>query len=145
MPVPPKPSDFLPILSSSNTNLDDSITEQNTIAQAKGKDKNKNNKGQKKKKDKQTSQPETKVNSEIDKFDDSEISCIEDCALTTDSNSGSVRCNICMEWFHTQCVGITDLDEIGACVCGTCRPLAKVVNELKSQIDLLLDTTTKFI
>ena len=125
-------------------NLDDSITEQKTIAHDKDKEKHKNNKGQRKKKDKQTIQPEPTTNSDIVQCDDDVISCINGCALP-DSDSGSVRCNLCMKWFHTQCVGITDLNVIVAWVCGTCRVLPHTVNQLKSQIDILLDTTKTFL
>ena len=125
-------------------NLDNSITEQKTIAQDNDKEKTKNTKGQQKKKDKQTIQPKPTANLDIGQSEDDEISCIDGCALT-DSHSGSVRCNLCMKWFHTQCVGITDLDVIVAWVCGTCRVLPHVVNQLKTQIDILLNTTNKFV
>ena len=125
-------------------NLDDSITEQKTIAHDKDKEKHKNNKGQRKKKDKQTIQPEPTTNSDIVQCDDDVISCINECALP-DSDSGSVRCNLCMKWFHTQCVGITDLNVIVTWVCGTCRVLPHTVNQLQSQIDILLDTTKTFL
>ena len=127
-----------------DTNSDDSVTEQKTIAQTK--DKDRNNKGQRKKKGgKQSSQLESSANLHTDTSEDSEIQCLENCSLAMCSNSNSLRCNICMVWYHTQCVGITDIDAVGAWVCGVCRCLPKVVNQMKSQINLILDTTTTFV
>ena len=94
--------------------VDDSITEQKTVAQEQNKDKTKNNKGQRKKKDKQTPLHGSTNNSDKGQNDnEDEISCLEGCDKTN-TNSGSVRCNFCMTWFHTQCVGIKNLDVIVA-------------------------------
>ena len=89
-----------------DTNYDDSITEQTTVAQAK----DKNKKGQKKKKSKTATQLESDMNSERVNLEDCTVLCKGDCLLPTDSNSESIGCNMCMDWFHTHCVGITDLD-----------------------------------
>ena len=88
---------------------------------------------------------ENDMDSEKGVSEDCEISCKEDCLLSSDSNSESIRCNMCMDWFHTQCVGITDIDTVGAWVCGVCRLLPKTVNQMKLQIKTLLDTITQFI
>ena len=50
---------------------------------------------------------------------DSEVKCIDSCTPT--QMEPSIRCNICMDWFHTPCVGISDVDTVGAWTCAGCR------------------------
>ena len=70
---------------------------------------------------------------------DSEIKCTDTCSST--KVSASIRCNMCMVWYHTLCVGIRDDDVVGAWTCADCRILPETVNNMKSQIDTLLQTT----
>ena len=71
---------------------------------------------------------------------ESEIKCIDSCSAT-EKQSASIRCNVCMVWFHTVCVGISDVNVVGAWACAGCRKLPETVNEMKTQIGTLLETT----
>ena len=53
--------------------------------------------------------------------------------------------SICMVWFHTACVGIVDIDEVGAWTCVVCRKLPENVTEMKSQINSLLENTNTIL
>ena len=78
-----------------------------------------------------------------DSKSDSEFGCIDSCtAKQTDS---CIRCNICMVWFHTACVGIVDIDEVGAWTCVVCRKLPENVTAMKSQINSLLENTNTIL
>ena len=48
-----------------------------------------------------------------------------------------------MVWCHTICVGIEDIDSIGAWVCADCRLLPNHANLLERQIKTLLETTSQ--
>ena len=48
-----------------------------------------------------------------------------------------------MEWFHPKCVGINNIDLVGAWVSATYRLLPKKVSLMSSQIAALLDCTKK--
>ena len=50
-----------------------------------------------------------------------------------------------MVWFPTLCVGISDVDAVGAWDCAGCRMLPETVNNMKSQTDTLLETTNTMI
>ena len=50
---------------------------------------------------------------------------------------------MCFTWYHTNCVGIKDLDGVEAWVCADCRALPKTVKFLKGQCEALLQTTEK--
>ena len=73
--------------------------------------------------------------------DKSDISCIDTCS--TDYDSESIRCNLCMNWYHTVCVNITDINSVGAWVCGDCRVLPETVKSMQQQMQTLLTTTGK--
>ena len=96
-----------------------------------------------------TSESETINIIELDETEDlhdkdDEIRCIESC-LSNKDNGDSLRCNLCMVWFHTACLGITDIDAIGAWVCGTCRQMPKTVKLIQSQIDTIMSSTNKIL
>ena len=48
-----------------------------------------------------------------------------------------------MNWFHANCVGISDLDSVGAWVCVKCRQLPETVNTMKSHLEIILKSTKK--
>ena len=78
------------------------------------------------------------------KNDDQEvIKCTETCH--GDSSSDSIRCNLCMDWFHATCVGIHNIDTIGAWVCCACRTLQHMVSVMKLQLENLLSTTKSIV
>lgn len=87
---------------------DDSITNVKQTAQntVKSKSKKKNSKSKKKKKTARATNEQEKDNATSD------ISCTDEC--TNNSDSDSIRCNLCMKWFHTGCVGICDVENVGA-------------------------------
>ena len=66
---------------------------------------------------------------------DSEIKRTNTCSSTQESPS--IRCYMCMVWYHTLCVSISDVDVVGAWTCADCRILPETVNNMKSQIDIL--------
>lgn len=116
-------------------NLDDSVTELKSIGQE-------NHKPTKKKKQcKSNNQSNQATATEKEDASDCEIICTDQCS--NDSNSASIRCNLCMVWFHSNCVGISDIDVVGAWVCASCRLLPKTVTTMKLQMETLLDTTMK--
>ena len=75
--------------------------------------------------------------------DDDEVQCVESCSRN--STAGSIRCNLCMVWFHTECVGISDIDSVGALVCADCRMLPRTVQVLETKMEILLKSTEKNI
>lgn len=110
----------------------DSITKAKTVAKSNRKAKNKQKQNKtKKQRNKETKNTPNDVNGEI--------VCIDAC--TNDTVTESIRCNLCMNWFHTDCVGISDMDSVGAWVCADCRKLPETVKIMKSQIEILLDST----
>ena len=114
------------------TTTDDSITELKQTESAQVDTLPKTNKEQ--------SQPSnSKQQNTEDKNSDSEIKCTNTCSSTQESPS--IRCNMCMVWYHTLCVSISDVDVVGAWTCADCRVLPETVNNMKSQIDILLQTT----
>ena len=114
-----------------DTKLDDSVTRQKTVAQSRGtildSSKSKNN-------------PKHKENRMLVE-DDDEIQCVASCAGNCASES--IRCNLCMTWFHTNCVGISDLALVGAWVCADCRVLPRTVQVLETKMETLLKSTEK--
>ena len=72
---------------------------------------------------------------------DTGIKCTDEC--TINANAPSICCNIYMEWYHPNCVGISNVDEVGAWVCASCRLLPKIVELIKSQMTTLIDSTQK--
>ena len=46
-----------------------------------------------------------------------------------------------MVWYHTVCVGISDVDIVGAWACAGCRKLPETVTKMKTKLDTLLETT----
>ena len=124
----------------SNQTLDDSVTEQKRVAQTqdtvKNNDKGKHSKS--KPKDKPT--PE-KENFCIDSTKE-EIICNDSCF--GDTNSAFIRCNLCFVWYHTNCVGIDDLDCVEAWVCADCQTLPRTVKSLKIQMETLFETQANF-
>ena len=74
---------------------------------------------------------------------DTDIQCTDDCTIK--ANAQFVCCNICMEWYHPNCVGINNIDDVGAWVCARRRLLPKTVNQLKSQMTTVLDSIHKII
>ena len=70
---------------------------------------------------------------------ESEIKCTESCSAT--ETASSIRCNVCMVWYHTVCVGISDVDVVGAWACAGCRKLPETVTKMKTKLDTLLETT----
>ena len=111
--------------------LDDSITEQKSVAQTTDKTK--------KEKKKDTNKHKKKTHNETSS--DNTITCIDDC--TINGESSSIRCNLCMEWFHTDCVGIPNVDDVAGWVCASCRVLPKTVSHMKSQMEILIESTKK--
>lgn len=115
-----------------NNLSDDSVTELKTAVQS-------NQKRKKKKKTKSNKQSTQEVNQTTQNVEECEITCIENCSNENDTES--IRCNLCMSWFHTDCVCITDIDSVGAWVCAKCRKLPETVKIMKTHIETLLDST----
>ena len=111
--------------------LDDSVTRQKTVAQSRGTILD-NSKSKNKLKNKE--------NKRLIEVDD-EIQCVASC--TGNCVSESIRCNLCMTWFHTECVGISDLASVGAWVCADCRMLPRTVQVLETKMETLLKSTEK--
>ena len=56
--------------------------------------------------------------------------CCESCAVNPKSKKilGMIQCNVCMSWFHEQCVGLDkDSEPVGIWLCMTCREFPKTV------------------
>ena len=112
-------------------NHDDSVTELETVQQS-----TPGNKNTTKRKLKDIPH---ETNNELQDSDSSESTCIETCSVKGDLES--IRCNMCMKWFHTKCVGIKDIDAVGAWVCACCRVIPQTVNNIQSKIQILLENT----
>ena len=67
-----------------------------------------------------------------------EIICNDSCS--GDSNSASIRCNLCFVWYHSNCVGIDDLDCVEVWVCADCQTLPRTYKSLKIQMETLFKT-----
>ena len=113
--------------------LDTSITELKRAVQTEDKINQKTKDNRNKSKEKEKNVPNSTSS-------DDDIPCIESCK--NDSNSASIRCNLCLTWCHTLCVGIKDLDDVDAWVCADCKELPKTVKYLKSQVETLVQTTS---
>ena len=74
----------------------------------------------------------------------SEIRCIESC-LSNKNNGDYLRCNLCMVWSLTACLGIMDIEAIGAWVCGTCRQMPKTIKLIQSQKDTIMSSTNTIL
>ena len=46
-----------------------------------------------------------------------------------------------MVWFHTECVSISNIDDVGAWVCDNFRQSPKMVQQMKSQLEMLNKST----
>ena len=99
--------------------VDGSITELKTVTKSSNKDTNNTN--TKKKAGNKSQTDETTKDKQTS--EDRGISCVQVCSNNSDSSS--ICCNLCMEWFHPKCVGINDIDFVGAWVCASCRLLPK--------------------
>ena len=75
--------------------------------------------------------------------DNNDISCIQTCSI--DYASASIRCNLCMNWYHTVCVHITDMNSVGAWVCDDCRVLTQTVKSMQHQLQTLLTSTGQIL
>lgn len=75
--------------------------------------------------------------------DNNDINCIETCSIGY--ASASIRCNLCMNWYHTVCVKITDINGVGAWVCDDCRVLPQTVRSMQHQLQTLLTSTGKIL
>ena len=64
---------------------------------------------------------------------ESEINCTDTCL--DPENQSSIRCIMCMVWFHTVCVGISDDDAVGVWTCACCRKIPEMVKEMKTQLE----------
>ena len=69
-----------------------------------------------------------------------EIVCTESCP--SDSSSASIRCHLCFTWYHTNRVGIKDLDTVDTWVCADCKALPKTGKVLMAQVETLNPTTS---
>ena len=116
---------------------DDSITKVKTVQKAQQKDKTET----KTTKPKQKGQRQRKGKKKSD--DQNDIRCIDKCK--SDSSSDSIRCNLCMDWFHAACMEIIDIDNVGAWVCTECRKLPLTVSMMKLQLENLLSTTSTIV
>ena len=116
---------------------DDSVTRVKTVHQSNGR----------KRKGKKTSitakqTRRSKGNGNKSK-DNNDISCIQTCSI--DYASASIRCNLCMNWYHTVCVHITDMNSVGAWVCDDCRVLPQTVKSMQHQLQTLLTSTGQIL
>ena len=75
--------------------------------------------------------------------DESTITCTESC--TDKDTSESLRCNMCMQWFHTKCVSIKNIDEVGAWTCACCRLIPHKINLIETQVKTILENTSKIM
>ena len=116
--------------------LDKSVTELKRAVQTEDKTKLKQ-----KDKHNKTTVKENHVTNHMSSDDD--ILCIDSCV--NDSSSASIRCNLCLIWCHTVCVGIRDLDDVDAWVCADCKALPKTVKGLKEQVETLVQTTSDIL
>ncbi|MCG8113370.1 MAG: hypothetical protein N0E59_21675, partial [Candidatus Thiodiazotropha taylori] len=133
-------SSTLTISSLDNTyqdDLDRSVTHIKTVAQTQLE----RNQPQKPNCSDDNSKSNKKTEPEV--LNDCDTSCAPGC--TKDKNLTSLRCNICMVWFHTECVGIVDLDVVGAWACAICRTLPKTVNVMKVQLESLAESTAQIL
>ena len=48
-----------------------------------------------------------------------------------------------MNWYHTVCVNINDINSVGAWICDDCRVLPQTVKSMQSQLQTLLTSTVK--
>ena len=129
---------FLDDTYDTETNTEDSITELKQIVNSQ-----QNTNNESKRKERQKKSIATITSSENKKSEimdnESEINCTGTCL--DPENQSSIRCNMCMVWFHTVCVGISDDDAVGAWTCAGCRKLPEMVKEMKTQLGTLLQTT----
>ena len=114
--------------------VDDSVTKQKTLAQSCNANKDTNS-------DRHQGNADGVIENTLAATDNDEIQCIGSCLLNCASES--IRCNLNMVWFHTECVGISDLDSIGAWVCADCRMLPRTVQVLETKMETLLKSTEK--
>ena len=119
------------------SNNDDSITKAKSVIHTR----RKSNRKQRDKKTKTCTGKQRK--SKINQDDKHSITCTDTC--DSDTVSTSIRCNLCMYWFHANCVNISDIDSVGAWVCSEYRKLPQTVNLLKTHLETLLESTTKIV
>ena len=78
--------------------------------------------------------------------------CCESCTVNPKSKKklSMIQCNVCMSWFHDQCVGLDKNSEpVGIWLCMTCREFPKMVTTelsvMKSELYDLKQSTTSIL
>ena len=78
--------------------------------------------------------------------------CCESCAVNLKSKKklGMIQCNVCMSWFHEQCVGLDkDSEPVGIWLCMTCREFPKTVTAelavMRNELYGLKQSTTSIL
>ena len=78
--------------------------------------------------------------------------CCESCTVNPKSKKklSMIQCNVCMSWFHEQCVGLDKNSEpISIWLCMTCREFPKMVTTelsvMKSELYDLKQSTTSIL
>ena len=78
--------------------------------------------------------------------------CCETCAVNPKSKKklAMIQCNVCMSWFHEQCVGIDkNSDPIGIWLCVTCRAFPKLVTAelsvMRNELNGLKQSTSSIL
>ena len=78
--------------------------------------------------------------------------CCESCTVNPKSKKklSMIQCNVCMSWFHEQCVGLDKNSEpVGIWLCMTCREFPKMVTTelsvMKSELYDLKQSTTSIL
>ena len=78
--------------------------------------------------------------------------CCESCTVNPKSKKklGMIQCNVCMSWFHEQCVGLDKNSEpVGIWLCMTCREFPKMVTTelsvMKNELYDLKQSTTSIL
>ena len=64
------------------------------------------------------------------------IHCSSDCKRGRASTGDMTRCNMCMVWYHDQCMDLND-DDSGMWMCMECRRLPDTVSRLLTQVESL--------
>ena len=61
--------------------------------------------------------------------------CLHKGKTATNKAVDFVRCCLCASWYHTDCVGVKDDEEIGVWPCMSCRTLPSDVRKLQTTLD----------
>ena len=65
----------------------------------------------------------------------SQIPCISGCKFQSNKGGGdSIRCCLCMQWFHGKCVRLTQHEKIGLWSCPNCRDFAKDIKRVDKNL-----------